>query len=45
MNIGDLVKVHWGNCAYEGEEDVDWGYAPGVILGEIRYWNEDGAAN
>ena len=23
MNIGDLVKVHWGNCAYEGEEDVE----------------------
>jgi len=45
MNIGDLVKVHWGNCNWEGEEDVDWGYAPGVIMGEIRYWNDDAAAN
>tara|TARA_A100001011_G_C14100861_1_gene752724 strand:+ start:209 stop:430 length:222 start_codon:yes stop_codon:yes gene_type:complete len=44
MNIGDLVKVHWGNCAYEGEEDVDWGYTPGVIMGEIRYWNKDAEA-
>jgi len=45
MSIGDLVKVHWGNCDYSGDEDVDWGYAPGVIMGEIRYWNKDAAAN
>ena len=38
MNIGDLVKVHWGNSDYSGEEDIDWGYAPGVIMGEIRWW-------
>ena len=41
MQAGDLVKVHWGNCNWEGEEDVDWGYVVGVVTGEIRWWNED----
>ena len=45
MSIGDLVKVHWGNSDYSGDEDVDWGYAAGVIMGEIRYWNKGAAAN
>ena len=45
MSIGDLVKVHWGNSDYSGEEDVDWGYTSGVIMGEIRYWNKDAEAN
>ena len=45
MSIGDLVKVHWGNSDYSGDEDIDWGYASGVIMGEIRYWNKDAAAN
>ena len=45
MKFGDLVKVHWGNSDYSGDEDVDWGYAPGIIMGEIRYWNKDAAAN
>jgi len=41
MKLGDLVKVHWGNCNWEGEEDVDWGYASGVITGEIRWWDDE----
>lgn len=41
MNIGDLVRVHWGNCDWSGEQGVSWGYAPGVIVGEIRWWNDD----
>ena len=32
MSIGDLVKVHWGNSDYSGDEDIDWGYASGVIM-------------
>ena len=38
MKIGDMVKVHWGNSDRTGEEDVDWGYAPGIIMGDIRWW-------
>ena len=38
MTIGDLVRVHWGNCDFSGEEGVGWGYAPGVIMGEIQWW-------
>jgi len=45
MQVGDLVKVHWGNCDWSGEEGVEWGYAPGVITGEIQYWNADARAN
>ena len=45
MSIGDLVKVHWGNSMRRGEEGVEWGYASGVIMGEIRYWNKDAEAN
>ncbi len=44
VNIGNLVKVHWGNSDYSGVEDVDWGWAPGVIVGEIRYWNKNAEA-
>ena len=45
MRIGDLVKVHWGTCDYSGEEDIDWGYTSGVVVGEIQYWNADARAN
>ncbi len=38
MNIGDLVKVHWGNCNREGDEDVDWGYATGIVMDDIVWW-------
>ena len=41
MEIGELVRVHWGNCDWSGEQGVDWGYSPGVIVGEIRWWNDD----
>jgi len=40
MNIGDLAKVHWGNCDWSGTEGVDWGYAPAIITGEIVWWND-----
>ena len=36
MNIGDLVNAHWGNCDYSGEENIDWGFAAGVIVSEVR---------
>ena len=45
MKFGDLVRVHWGNSDYSGEEDIDWGYSSGVIVGEIEYWNMDARAN
>jgi len=38
MQAGDLVKVHWGNCDRSGDEGVDWGYAPGIVAGEIIWW-------
>ena len=38
MNVGDLVKVHWGDCSKQGTEGVDWGYAVAVITGEIVWW-------
>jgi len=38
VTIGDLVRVHWGTCDWSGTEGVDWGYAPGVIMGEVRWW-------
>ncbi len=41
MNVGDLVKVHWGACDCKGEEGVDWGHSQGIVTGEIRWWNED----
>ena len=41
MNVGELVRVHWGNCDWSGEQGVDWGYAPGVIVGEIRWWKPE----
>ena len=40
MTIGDLVRVHWGDSNWEGEEGTDWGYAPAIVMGEIRWWNE-----
>ena len=39
MNVGDLVKVHWGDCSKQGTEGVDWGYALGVVTGEIVWWD------
>ena len=39
MKIGDLVKVHWGNCDWSGEEGVDWGYSSGVVVEEIVWWD------
>ena len=38
MTIGDLVNVHWGNSDWSGEEGVEWGYAPGIVTGEIVWW-------
>ena len=38
MHGGDLVSVHWGNSDWSGEEGIEWGYAPGVIAGKIRWW-------
>ena len=37
MTIGDLVSCHWGNSDSSGQEGVDWGHAPGLIAGELRY--------
>ena len=39
MKIGDFVKVHWGNCNREGDEDVEWGYSTGVVMEEIVWWD------
>jgi len=41
VNVGDLVKVLWGNSDKSGEEGVSWGYAAAIIAGEVRWWNED----
>jgi hypothetical protein len=41
MQVGDLVKVHWGHCDRSGKEGTDWGHAQGIVLGEIRWWGED----
>jgi hypothetical protein len=38
MQIGDLVRVHWGACDWSGTEGVDWGYSVGVVTGEIVWW-------
>ena len=38
MTIGDLVRVHWGASDWSGTEGVDWGYALGVVTGEIVWW-------
>jgi len=38
VNVGELVRVHWGNCDWSGEQGVSWGYSPGLIVGEIRWW-------
>ena len=38
MPIGDLVRVHWGNCNWEGVQGTDWGYAVAVVTGEIVWW-------
>lgn len=38
MAIGDLVRVHWGTSDWSGTEGVDWGYALGIIAGEIVWW-------
>ena len=39
MQIGDLVRVHWGNCDRSGEEGVEWGYAAAIVTGEIVWWD------
>ena len=41
MQVGDLVKVHWGNCDWSGKEDVDWGYSSGVVMGEVTWWDDN----
>jgi len=41
VNVGELVRVHWGNCDWSGTQGVNWGYAPGVIVGKIRWWKEN----
>jgi hypothetical protein len=38
VTIGDLVRVHWGNCSWSGTEGVDWGYGVGVVTGDIVWW-------
>ena len=38
MTIGDLVRVHWGTSDRSGTEGTDWGYALGVVTGEIVWW-------
>ena len=40
MSVGDLVKVHWGNCNWEGEEGVDWGYSAGMVISDIIWWDQ-----
>ena len=42
MQVGDLVKVHWGNCDFSGEEGVDWGYSTALVTGEIVWWKHAG---
>ena len=39
MTVGDLVRVHWGNCDWSGEEGIDWGYASGIVIGDIAWWD------
>ena len=41
MNVGDLVKVHWGDCSKKGTEGVDWGISAAIVTGEIVWWNDD----
>ena len=43
MQIGDLVRVHWGAADWPGTEGVDWGYALGLVTGEIVWWDLDRA--
>jgi len=38
MQIGDIVRVHWGACDWSGTEGVDWGYGVGVVTGDIVWW-------
>jgi len=40
METGDLVNVHWGNCNWEGDEGVDWGYATAIVTGEVQWWSD-----
>ena len=40
MKVGDLVIVHWGNCNWDGDEGVNWGYSHAIVVGEIRWWKE-----
>lgn len=40
MKIGDLVRVHWGNCNWEGVKGADWGYSSGIVVGDIVWWND-----
>ena len=39
MQIGDLVRVHWGAADWSGTEGEDWGYALGLVTGEIVWWD------
>ena len=44
MEVGDIVRVHWGACYWAGTEGVDWGYGVGVVTGEIVWWDLANAA-
>ena len=41
MNVGELVRVHWGNCDWSGTQGVDWGYAPDYVEGMWRILQHD----
>ena len=41
MTIGDLVRVHWGNCDWTGTEGVDWGYGTAIVTSEIVWWSTE----
>ena len=41
MKAGDLVKVHWGNCDWTGEEGVDWGYSVALVTSEVVWWSTE----
>ena len=40
MSVGDLVKVHWGNCDHSGDQGVDWGYDIALVTGSVKWWND-----
>ena len=41
MMIGDLVRVHWGNCDWTGTEGVDWGYGTAIVTSDIVWWSTE----